>query len=165
MPSSLFAEVTPDSGTQERVVGQSSVNPAAAGVAKVVKVELRRRREIDVEVISRVFVLADRETDEGVRRAGGRQSRAVQVRRQERQRRRPPSGPTGLMKVAGAPASIAARSKANGCGPEIGCAGGVKDVHAHVIGVGPDREVRVIEEVRAKVEPVTVIGAGCIARG
>ena len=40
MPSSLFFEVTPDSGTQERVLEQSWVKPAAAGVAKVVKVEL-----------------------------------------------------------------------------------------------------------------------------
>ena len=40
MPSSLFAELTPNSGTQERVVGQRAVKPAAAGVAKVVKVEL-----------------------------------------------------------------------------------------------------------------------------
>ena len=39
MPSRLFAEETPDCGTQARVVGQSEVNPAARGLAKVVKVE------------------------------------------------------------------------------------------------------------------------------
>ncbi len=48
---------------------------------------------------------------------------------------------------------------------EIGRTGGIEHVHAHVVGVGPDREVRVIEEVRPEMKPITIIGAGGIARG
>jgi hypothetical protein len=39
MPSKLLPEEIPDCGMQARVVGQSAVKPAAAGVANVVKAE------------------------------------------------------------------------------------------------------------------------------
>src|SRR5439155_3090438 len=42
-------------------------------------------------------------------------------------------------------------------------AGRVEDVHAHVVGVGPDRELRVVEEARAEVEGVAVVRARRVA--
>jgi len=61
------------------------------------------------------------------------------------------------MKVAGWPASIFARSRAKGLrGQENAVPVELKNVHAHVIGIGPDSEVRVVEKVRAEVKAVTV---------
>ena len=48
---------------------------------------------------------------------------------------------------------------------EIGRAGGIEHVHAHVVGIGPVRKVRVVEEVRPEVKAITIIGAGCVTRG
>src|SRR5262245_26034247 len=41
-------------------------------------------------------------------------------------------------------------------------AAGVKHVHAHVISIGPDTELRVIKEIRAKMEAVTIVTSGGI---
>ena len=51
MPSSLFAELTPNSGTQERVVGQRAVKPAAAGVAKSREGRVSRGGKVHMKVI------------------------------------------------------------------------------------------------------------------
>src|SRR5262249_52131942 len=49
---------------------------------------------------------------------------------------------------------------------EISGAGGIEHIHAHVISVWPDTEVRVIEEVRAEVKVITSPGAGrIVSRG
>src|SRR6188472_2716986 len=45
---------------------------------------------------------------------------------------------------------------------EVTCTCRVKDVHAHIIGIGPYAKVRVIKEIRAEVKPVTVIAASGI---
>ena len=47
---------------------------------------------------------------------------------------------------------------------EVRGAGGVKDVHAHVIAVGPDAQVRIVVKVRAEMKAVTGITAGGVAR-
>ncbi|PZR75012.1 MAG: hypothetical protein DLM73_06450 [Chthoniobacterales bacterium] len=48
---------------------------------------------------------------------------------------------------------------------EIGSTRGVEYVHAHVIGVRPDTDVRVVKKVGAEVKAVTVVSAGGVGRG
>src|SRR5207245_2313532 len=47
--------------------------------------------------------------------------------------------------------------------PQVRVARGGEDVHAHVVGVRPDPELRVVEEVGSEVEAVAVPGAGRVA--
>jgi len=48
--------------------------------------------------------------------------------------------------------------------PEKTRAGRVKDIHAHVVGIGPHCELRIVEEVRAQMKAIPIITPGCIAR-
>src|SRR4030095_15237653 len=41
----------------------------------------------------------------------------------------------------------------------------IENVHAHVIGIGPDSQLGIIKEVGAKVEAITEVTPGCIAGG
>jgi hypothetical protein len=68
-----------------------------------------------MEVVNVVFAAAWI-ADEGLGGARRGQRGAVEVSRQK-EAADPPRGPVGLTKVAGAPVSIFARSKAKGCGP------------------------------------------------
>ena len=100
------------------MVGQSCVKAAAAGVANSVNVELRRGREVDVEVVDPVRErrAVGHSTNELGAPAGGRVL-TVEIGGEVRLlASRPPVMP-GVMNVAGFPASIAARSNANGWGP------------------------------------------------
>ena len=116
-----------------------------------------------MEVIGRVLVAA-REAEESVRRTGGRQGEAVEVRRQEGRHRatertdRADEGGRSASQHRGAIEGEGLRAK-------VGRAGGVEHVHTHVVGVGPDGEVRIIEEIRPEVKAIPIIGAGGIARG
>ena len=67
------------------------------------------------------------------------------------------------MKVAGRTRQHRGAIKGERLRAEKGRAGGIEHVHAHVVGVGPDAEVRIIEEVRAEVKAITIIGAGGVA--
>jgi len=49
--------------------------------------------------------------------------------------------------------------------PKEGRACGIKDVHAHVVGVRPDAQLGIIKEVRAEVKAVAIPSASGIARG
>ena len=116
-----------------------------------------------MEVIDRVIPGIGK-LDEGVRCARGWQGGAIEIGRQERRDRatertdRADEGGGRTSQHRGAIEGERLRA-------EIGRAGGIEHVHAHVVGVGPDRQVRVIEEVRAEVKAITIIGAGGIARG
>src|SRR5207248_4430879 len=48
---------------------------------------------------------------------------------------------------------------------EVERAGGVKHVHTHVITVGPDTQLRIVKEVRAKMKAIACISAGGVCRG
>src|SRR5262245_42092053 len=103
-----------------------------------------------MEVIDRV-IPGIWKLDEGVRCANGWQGRAVEIGRQERRDRaaertdRADEGGRRTSQHGGAIEGERLRT-------EIYRAGRVEHVHAHVIGVGPDRKVRVIKEVRPEVK-------------
>src|SRR4051812_17323236 len=48
-------------------------------------------------------------------------------------------------------------------GAQESSAGSIEDVHAHVVSIGPNTQVWIIEEVRTQVKSVTVVAAGGIA--
>src|SRR6266700_3361782 len=48
------------------------------------------------------------------------------------------------------------------------CAGqavGREDIDAVVVRIGPDAELRIVREVRAEIELVAIVGAGCVGAG
>ncbi len=70
-----------------------------------------------------------------------------------------------LTKVAGSAGEHRRPVEGERLRAEEGCARRVEHDHAHVVGVGPHGELGIVEEVRAQVKAVPVIGACGIRRG
>src|SRR6478736_49404 len=98
-----------------------------------------------MEVIGRVFVIAG-EAKEGIWRASRRQSRAIEVRWEER---RDGAAKWSNRAYKGSRAARQHRRAIEGkrLRAEVGRARRIEHVHAHVISVGPNAKVRVVEEV------------------
>ena len=115
-----------------------------------------------MKVVGRVLVAA-REAEESVRRAGGRQGETVEVGRQKGRNRaaertdRTDEGRRSASQHRGTIERERLRT-------EVSRAGRVEHVHAHVVRVRPDGELGVIEVVRPKVETITIVGAGRVTR-
>ena len=118
------------------------------------------RDEIGVEKPDLVGTAA-RERDKRIGGAGRRQNRAVEVAGQEGRLSRSSGDSRG--DKSGRQAGEHFRAvKGEGLGTEKGGAGGVEHVHGHVVAVGPDAEMRIIEKVGAEVKGITIVSAGGI---
>ena len=127
---------------------------------------VRRCREIRVEMISGV-IRATRlpgEADESGGRARGRQSGTIQIGREKRIDRTAQRA-DWTDESGGLTDEHLCAIEGKRLRPEIRGAGGIKDVHAHVIAVRPDAQVRVIVKVRTEVKPVARVGAGRVGGG
>ncbi len=125
--------------------GTESGVTSGGHTAEKIKSRVRRGLEVDVEMVDKVEI-AVRETDKSVRRAVGRQGEAIEVRRQKWR-----DGGAERFDRADESRRITRQHRRaierERLRPEIGGAGCVEHVHAHVISVGPDGEVRVIVKV------------------
>ena len=122
-----------------------------------------RNREVGVEVEDLVNAGA-RPLHERARRARGRQRRAVQVGGVVRILARA-DGDAGAHEGRGIAGEHRRPVERERLRAEKRVARRVEDVHAHVIGVGPDGDVGIVEEVRAQVKAVAGISAGRVGRG
>ena len=115
------------------------------------------RRVIGIDGLSR-------EADERRRRAGRRQCRAIKVGGQKRIDRTA-QGTCWTNEARGKTSEHFCPIERERLWTEIRRPRRIKDVHAHVIGVRPDAQMRVIEEIRAEMKTVAEIGAGGVAGG
>src|SRR6476620_915785 len=154
--SSILRDARAGTGADSRVCSRRRIGKG--GPSRV-----RRRGEVHMEMVGCVVRIGGltRESDESVRRAGGRQGGAIQI-----------SGKKGVDRAtqwsnwADKTRRLSKKHfgsiESKRLRTEIGRSRGIEDVHAHVIGIGPDTEVRIIEKVRAEMEPITIISASGI---
>src|SRR5262245_32438253 len=116
-----------------------------------------------MEVIDRV-IPGNGKLYESVRFARGWQGEAIEIGREER-RDRATERTDRADEGGGRTSQHGSAIEGERLWTEIHRAGGIEHVHAHVVGIRPDRKMRVIEEVRPEVKTITIIGAGCVTRG
>src|SRR2546421_11646706 len=99
---------------------------------------------------------------EGRRRAGRRRCRSIEISRQVNVLRRTTGGARANERCRQSRQHLCAVER-EWLRAEECCARCIEHIHAHVIGVGPNSEVRIIEEVIAEVERGTVVRTRGIA--
>jgi hypothetical protein len=97
-----------------------------------------------------------REGDERIRGPGRRSYRTVEVAGQEG-RLAPSSRDSWGDKSGGQTGEHSRAVKGEGLWTEKGSAGCVEHVIGHVVAVGPDTEMRIIEKVGAEVKAITIV--------
>ncbi|HAF14621.1 MAG TPA: hypothetical protein DCK99_13175 [Blastocatellia bacterium] len=109
------------------------------------KGRIRWCSEVHVEVIRGVLATSW-ESYETIRRTGRRQRRAVQIGRQKGRDRA--AERADRADEGGGRASQHRRAiERKRLRTEVSCAGGIEHIHAHVIAVGPDSELGIVEKV------------------
>jgi len=140
--------------------GTESGEARGGGTADESKGGVSGRSEIGVEKPDLVDAGA-RERDKRIGGAGSGKDRTVEVARQEG-RFGSSSGYSRGDKSSRQTGEHFRAVKGEGLGPEKGGARGVEHVHGHVVAVGPDAEMRIIEKVGAQVKGITIVSAGGI---
>src|SRR5262249_49641315 len=126
---------------------------------------IRWRVEVNMKVIGRVVRIAclTRETNKSRGRAVGWQVSSVEIGRQKRIDRA-----TQGSHWTGESSSLTYQHlcpvKGERLRTKISSARGIEHVHAHVVAVRPNTQVRVIKEIGAEMKSVAIVGARRISR-